>query len=274
MKTITSRQNPVVRAFRDLAARPDPTGTRLLLDGAHLIQDALNAGIEFELACVAASRQEQPTEERTLATAMASRGVEVIAVSDQVFAAISPVRTPSGIVAIGQRQPTMIADLCARTSPLLVVGVDLQDPGNVGAVIRVAEAAGTTGVFVTGASANPFSWKALRGSMGSALRLPVVHTVALAQVQASLLRSDVRTVAAVPRGGVAPEAIHWDGGIAIVVGGEGPGLSDEVVAACDERVTIPMAAQVESLNVAVAAALLLYVARRHRNTSAESHARL
>ena len=125
MKTITSRQNPVVRAFRDLAEHPDPTGTRLLLDGAHLIQDAVNAGIEFELACVAASRQEQPTEERTLAAALASCGVEVIAVSDQVFAAISPVRTPSGIVAIGQRQPTAAADVCGRTSPLLVVGVDV-----------------------------------------------------------------------------------------------------------------------------------------------------
>jgi RNA methyltransferase, TrmH family len=265
MKTITSRQNPVVRAFRDLAEHPDPAGSRLLLDGAHLIQDALNAGIEFELACVAASRHEQPTEERTLAAALASRGVEVIAVSDQVFAAMSPVRTPSGIVAIGLRHPTAAADVCSRPAPLLVVGVNVQDPGNVGAMIRVTEAAGATGVFVTGASANPFSWKGLRGSMGSALRLPVVHTLALPQVQDCLRRSAVRTVAAVPRGGVDPDAIRWDGGIAIVIGGEGPGLSDEVVAACDDHVTIPMAAQVESLNVAVAAALLLYAARRHRS---------
>ena len=102
-------------------------------------------------------------------------------------------------------------------------------------------------------------WKLFVGAI-----LAVCLGVAL--VQSSLRRSEVRTVAAVARGGLDPEAVRWNGGLAIVVGGEGPGLSDEVVAACDDRVTIPMAPQVESLNVAVAAAILLYTARRHRNT--------
>lgn len=264
MKTITSRQNPAARAFRDLAERPDPTGARLLLDGAHLVRDAIDAGIELEIACIAASRHEHASEEGTLAATLMSRGVEVIAVPDQVFGSISPVRTPSGIIAIGRRDPTKVEDICSRPSPLIVVSVDVQDPGNVGAVIRVAEATGATGMFVTGASANPFSWKGLRGSMGSALRLPVVTTADLALVQSCLRRSGVRTVAAVARRGRDPEAIRWDGGVAIVVGGEGPGLSDEVAAACDEQVTIPMAPRVESLNVAVAAAILLYTARRYR----------
>lgn len=266
MKTITSRQNPAARAFRDLADHPDPTGARVLLDGAHLVRDALEASIELEIACVAASRLEQSSEEGTLAATLTNRGVEVITVPDRVFGAISPVRTPSGIIAIGRRQPTSVSDVCSRPSPLLVVSVDVQDPGNVGAVIRVAEAAGATGTFVTGASANPFSWKALRGSMGSALRLPVVTTAALAIVQACLRQSRVRTVAAVAQGGRDPEAIRWDGGVAVMVGGEGSGLSDEVAAACDERVTIPMAPRVDSLNVAVAAAILLYTARRHRHS--------
>jgi TrmH family RNA methyltransferase len=264
MKTITSRQNPAARAFRDLAEHPDPTGARLLLDGAHLVRDAIDAGIELEIVCVAASR-EHSSEEGTLAATMASRGVEVIAVPDQLLDSISPVRTPSGIIAIGRRQPAEVSDICSPPSPLVVVSVDVQDPGNVGAVIRVAEAAGATGALVSGASANPFSWKALRGSMGSALRLPVVTAPDLSSVQSRLRESGIRTVAAVARDGRDPEAIRWDGGVAIVVGGEGPGLRDEVAAACDQRVTIPMAPRVESLNVAVAAAILLYTARRHRN---------
>jgi RNA methyltransferase, TrmH family len=264
MKTITSRQNPAVRAFRDLAEHPDPTGARLLLEGAHLVRDAADAGLEFELACIATSKQERRTEEGTLAAVLASHGVEVIAVPDPVFAAVSPVRSPSGIVAIGRRHPITAADLCSHSSPLVVVAVDVQDPGNVGAVIRVGEAAGATGAFMTGASANPFSWKALRGSMGSALRLPVIHTVPLPQVQECLRGAAVRTIAAVPRAGVDPETVDWRGGVAILVGGEGAGLTEDVVAASDARVTIPMAPQVDSLNVAVAAAILLYTARRQR----------
>ena len=108
MKTITSRQNPAARAFRDLADHPDPTGARLLLDGAHLVRDAIDEGLDLEMACVAASRQQRPSEEGTLAATLASRGVEVFAVPDQVFAAISPVRTPSGIIAIGRRDPTTV----------------------------------------------------------------------------------------------------------------------------------------------------------------------
>ena len=264
MKTITSRQNPAVRAFRELADHADPRGARLLLDGVHLVRDAVDAGLEFEVGCVAASRQAHGDEASALAAGLIARGVEVIAVPDQVFAAISPVRTPSGIVAIARRRPTGAEDICSRPSPLVMVGVDIQDPGNVGAVVRVAEATGTTGVFVAGTSANPFSWKALRGSMGSALRLPVVNAADLLQVQMSLRESRIRTIAAVARGGVDPEAVNWLGGVAVVVGGEGPGLREDVVAACDARVTIPMAPHVESLNVAVAAAILLYTARRHR----------
>jgi TrmH family RNA methyltransferase len=264
MTTVTSRHNPVVRAFRDLAAHPDPRGARLLLDGAHLVHDAVERGLPFETVCVAVSRLEQPGEARVLADALRASGHEVITVADQVFATISPVRSPSGIAAIVSRTPTETADLLAAADPFLVAAFDIQDPGNVGALVRVAEAAGVSGVFVGGASANPFSWKALRGSMGSALRLPIVHGLPVPQVQTSLRHAHVRTVAAIPRGGADPDTIRWRGPVAILLGGEGPGLSDDVIAACDQRVTIPMTAPVESLNVSAAAAILLYTARRHR----------
>ena len=132
-----------------------------------------------------------------------------------------------------------------------------------GALLRVTEAAGGCGVLLTGQSANPFSWKALRGSMGSGLRLPVLYEASTASMLDALRTQQVRTIAAVARGGLAPDAVAWSGRVAIVVGGEGPGLSNEIVARCDQRVTIPMAPPVESLNVTVAAAILLYAAHRH-----------
>ncbi len=266
MKSIASRQNPIVRTFRDLADRPDPQGVRLLLDGAHLVREALDARLGFEHVCVAASLLDRNGEEAALAAALEGRGIEVTAASDTLIAALSPVRTPSGIVAIATRRERVsrIDDIAAAADAMLLVGMDIQDPGNVGALVRVAEAAGAGAVVLAGDSANPFSWKALRGSMGSAMRLPVVNGVSPDGVLESLRTHQIRTVAAVARGGAAPDQLRWPSRVAIVVGGEGPGLTDAIVAQCDERVTIPMARPVESLNVAVAAAILLYSARSCR----------
>jgi TrmH family RNA methyltransferase len=264
MKSISSRQNATVRAFRELAREPDPTGTRLLLDGVHLVREALVAGIRFELAVVAASRLSSASEEHAVASELEAGGIDVAAASDDVFDAISPVRTPSGIVAIVQRQPVTANDICGAVDPFVLAAVDVQDPGNIGALLRAAEAGGVSGALVCGMSANPFSWKALRGSMGSALRLPVVHSLGADAALATMRNAGLRSVAAVARDGSDPDAIDWSGAVGLLLGGEGPGLSEAVVAACEERVTIPMAAAVESLNVAVAGAILVYAARRQR----------
>jgi TrmH family RNA methyltransferase len=144
------------------------------------------------------------------------------------------------------------------------MAVDVQDPGNVGALLRAAEAGGATGAFVSGTSANPFSWKALRGSMGSGLRLPVVGGITVETAIACMSTSGLRMIATVPRGGDTPENLDWRGRVGLLLGGEGPGLSDAVIARCSARVTIPMAPTVESLNVAVAGGILIYAARRQR----------
>lgn len=265
MNIVSSRQNPIVRACRELADAPDPAGARILLDGAHLVRDADAAGHEFELIAVAASRLTTETEEGELAGRLEKHGSPVYAVNDKAFAAMSPVRTPSGIVAIARRSPTDARALYRRADGFLLVAVDVQDPGNLGAVIRAAEAGGATGVLVCGASAHPFSWKALRGSMGSALRLPIASVPDVEVCVGELRAAGVRTVAAAPRAGRDPDALDWTGACALVIGGEGTGLRDTVRASCDEEVTIPMAAPVESLNVAVAAAILIYAARRKRS---------
>ena len=265
MKTITSRQNPTVGAFRDLADAPDPSGIRLLLDGVHLVRDALASGAEFELAAVEGSHLDRDTEEGALARRLMAAGIEVVSVTSAVIAAMSPVTTSTGIVAIARRAAVSAATVFTAPDAFVVVAVDIQDPGNVGGLIRTAEAGGASSVLVCGASANPFSWKSLRGSMGSALRLPVASGLRVEDVLQDAKNAGARTVATTPRGGRTPDDIDWSGRLALVIGGEGRGLSDAVAAACDARVTIPMAAGVESLNVAVAAGILIFAARRTRS---------
>jgi TrmH family RNA methyltransferase len=265
VKTISSRDNPIVRTYRDIAREPDASGARLLLDGVHLVHDAHAAHLEFESVAVAASRLAEPTEEAEIARMLDASGVPVFAVSDAVFAVMSPVRSPSGIVAIASRTPIDPTAIWNAQDGFTLVAIDIQDPGNLGGLIRAAEAGDVTGVIVSGVSAHPFSWKSLRGSMGSTIRLPVARAANLDTIVDGIQSSGARTIASVPRGGRAPDAIDWTGRVALLLGGEGPGLPDAVTAGCDERVTIPMAAAVESLNVAVAGGILIYAARRQRS---------
>jgi TrmH family RNA methyltransferase len=264
MRIITSRHNPVVRTFRAVASEADLEGSRLLLDGAHLVREAHASGSTFDVVAVAASRLDGDTEEAALAKALEARGVDVVSAPDPVFAAMSPVRRPSGIVAIVRRQPSSAADIWRHESAFVVAAADVQDPGNLGALLRAAEAGGATAVMVCGESASPFSWKALRGSMGSALRVPVLAGLGIDAALECLKRSGARTIAAVPRDGGDPDSLDWRGRVGLLLGGEGPGLPGHIAAACDARVTIPMNRPVESLNVAVAGAILVYAARRQR----------
>jgi TrmH family RNA methyltransferase len=204
------------------------------------------------------------SEEAALAEELDRNGIEVIAVPEQVFRSMSPVTTPSGIAAIVRRGPSSRAVICGRKNCFVLVATDVQDPGNLGSLVRVAEAGGMTGVLVCGASAHPFSWKAVRGSMGSALRIPLALDSTPESAVDCLKDRGVRIVAAVPRGGEHPDEVNWSGPAALLLGGEGPGLSGDLVARSDQSVTIPMAPPVESLNVAVAAAILVYAARRQR----------
>lgn len=263
MRRVSSRQNPLVRKFRELAASPDPAGARLLLDGVHLVREA-HGLVDLEVAAVAAARLEEDTEAGMLAVALERDGVDVISADASVFGALSPVSTPSGIVAIARRRPVAPADICRTRDAFILLTVDVQDPGNLGALLRVAEAGGVTGALVCGESANPFGWKALRGSMGSALRLPVAAGLTVESALACLAGGGVRAVAAVPRGGDSLERATWSTPMALVLGGEGRGLDEHILRRCAARVTIPMKPPVESLNVAAAGAILVYAARGYR----------
>lgn len=264
MRRISSRQNPLVIRFRALARTPDPSGHWLLLDGVHLVQEAWAAGLSFESVIIASGSLAGDSEAGQVARALEREGADVVEVPGDIHKAMSPVTTPSGIAAIARRQPTPPDALWQRPDPFIVAAVDVQDPGNVGGLIRTAEAGGATGALLCGASASPFSWKGLRGSMGSAFRLPIVAGRTAAGAVAEMRHHGVTSVAAVARGGADPDAIDWRGRVGLVLGGEGPGLPPDVAAQCDRRVTIPMSSSVESLNVGAAAAVLIYAARRQR----------
>jgi TrmH family RNA methyltransferase len=261
---ISSRQHPIVDAFRELADAPDTEGRRLMLDGVHLISDARRGGLEFELVVVATGVVDQASETADIVRSLEQAGVEILTATTAVMAAISPVHSTSPIVAIVRREPFPAALLTDTADAFLLVAHDVQDPGNLGSLLRAGEAAGVNAAIVCGASAHPFGWKAVRGSMGTALRLPIATGRPVHEVISLLKASGARLIGAVPRHGVEPDAAHWRGRVAIVLGGEGNGLDQQTIEACDELVTIPMADTVESLNVAVAGALLCYAARRQR----------
>lgn len=258
MTVITSRQHPIVKEFRDLARGGGPS---ILLDGWHLFVDAVNVGLVIETAAICGS----PTADARLALETARRGgARVLEVSEAVLNALSPVNSPTGVVAAAARPQVDVMSVLRPAPALVLVGVGVQDPGNTGALVRSAAAAGSTGVVVDDTTADPWGWKALRASMGSAFRVPVVRTKALASLVDGWRAAGVTVVAAVPRDGTPMSDVDFTGPTAILLGGEGAGLPDAVMSTADIRVTIPMSEAVESLNVAVAAAVLLYEARRQR----------
>lgn len=262
MRAISSRQNPLVQQFRGTAAG-EARGALVLLDGAHLVATALDAALPIPVAAITDSELDDP-EFAALAARLEAAGTDLAVVTNNLMAVISPVRSPSGLVALAEHVTTSPAGVLGTPGALILVAADVQDPGNLGALVRSAEAASATGVIASGLSADPLSWKALRGSMGSALRLPVAIALDTEELLAAARSAGLQTVAAVPQGGVAPEALDWRVPTALFMGGEGPGLAHAVIEASDVRVTVPMAAPVESLNVSIAGALLLYAARLQR----------
>ena len=267
LERVSNRHHTLVRACR-LLARGVRDG-RVLLDGAHLVGDALRAGATLEAVLATGPALAASGD---LGAALRAAGVPVYEAGAAVLDAASPARTPSGIVAIARWTTAEVSGLF-RPDPALVVGlVDVQDPGNVGAVIRAADALGATGVASIGQSADPGGWKALRGSMGSAFRLPVARTD-LATLLDAARHGPIRVVAAVAHGGVPADAAHLERPTVLLMGHEGAGLSETVIEQADERVSLAMRSGVDSLNVSIATALLLDAARRARAPRAASSAR-
>jgi TrmH family RNA methyltransferase len=258
VRRISSRQNPLVTRFRDTVRAG--AGADVVIEGATLVREALDAGWLPTVLVLTEEAADSP-EGAELARLAAASG-EVVVVPARVMDAISPAAAPSGVVALASPRFGTIDDVFRPPPALAVLAVGVQDPGNLGAIVRVAEAAGATGVLACGQSAHPGGWRALRGSMGSAFRLPVSEAPVDAALRAS--RTHGVRIVALALGGTPMHRVDLRAPSALVVGAEGSGLPHDILDAADVVLTIPMRPPVASLNVAVAAGLALYEARRQR----------
>jgi len=276
VEKITSRQNPLVKRFRRVRAMSERQ--HVFLEGVRLIEDAINTGARFESVAFTA---ELESSEPGAALLDSLRRVQCrgALVSKQVMEAIADTQTPQGVAAIVSRPYLELDDLFSNSPDLLVIADELQDPGNLGTIIRTAEAAGANGLITTRYTVDPFNDKAIRASMGSALRLPVVTGASRSDIAARCRHHKIKMIAsrATPGHalGVIEDAARTERvklctevdmtvPIALIVGREATGIPESAQGDADEFVHIPMAKGVESLNVAAATAILLYEAGRQR----------
>jgi TrmH family RNA methyltransferase len=264
---ITSRQNQKLKDIRRLRRSK---GDRALLEGPHLVAEAVAAGLALEEVLAAPGFFDQGGEGHELRQVLAALASPPIEVAPEVLAELADADAPKGLLAVA-RLPRGGVETLPLPTPNGAVALylyleGLQDPGNLGAVARSAEAAGALGLALGPGSAHPNHPRALRGSAGSLLRLPAALNVAPEDLDRRLASHRPRWAALVPRGGESLWQADLTGPLVLAVGAEGPGLSAQLIERADLRLTIPLAPPVESLNAAVAAALVLFEIRRRRAT--------
>jgi TrmH family RNA methyltransferase len=260
---ITSRKNQFAQRAR--AVREGRERELVFVEGVRLCEEALRASVVFEAVLYTRGLAE---EERGEALLQKLRDVcpNTYAVAEDVLESVSDTKTPQGVVALVQRPQTGRGRIeQAKGVPLVVVLHGANNPSNAGAVLRVAEAAGATGVVLTKGATDPLSPKSLRGSMGSAFRLPLWTGPTLEEVLGWCAGRDIRAVATAASGRRLHTEIDWQSPRAVVLGPEAGGLTDEELRAADDAVRIPMREPVESLNLATALAVVLYEAARQRD---------
>jgi TrmH family RNA methyltransferase len=263
---ITSRRNPQARLARD--TRDGREKGLIFVEGVRLCEEALRAGVEFESALFTPSLA---LDERGARLVANLRDVcpRVLAVVDDVLESVADTKRSQGVVAIAKR-PRTGADVieCSVGIPLVVVMHAVNNPSNAGAMLRVAEAACASAVITTRGSTDLLSPKSLRGSMGSAFRLPLWEGATFQEALGWCRERGIRTVGTDAKAEAAHTEIDWTTPRAVIVGPEAGGLSESETSAADDRVRIPMRAPVESLNVAVALGVILYEAARQRAVTA------
>jgi len=283
---LTSRDNRWLKEFRMALRGGLPTENGFVgVEGARLVEEALRSGCRIQAVLFSESgkRHHQRLSPIIDRPEMA---FPTLYTTDRLFEGLADTEHPQGVAALVHPRETSFDNLvrapASACAPLLVVLAGVQDPGNVGTILRTAAAFGATGAATAASgisgTASPFSPKALRASAGAALHLPILAGASLAILLTQFKAAGIRTLASSvhePRDGeqplLAPWEVDWCEPVALLVGNEGAGLPEEIERSADARIRIPMASGVESLNAAAAAAVLFYEAARQRNSLPAPH---
>lgn len=191
------------------------------------------------------------------------QGIDVELVSDQVMKEISDTMTPQGVLALVKMLKYSLTDLLNQENPLFLVLENLQDPGNLGTILRTGEGAGINGLIMSRDTVDIYNPKVTRSTMGSIFRVPFVYVDDLFEVVEMMKEKQITTYAA-HLNGTDYTREDYQGGTAFLIGNEGNGLTDELTDMAQKKIKIPMCGKVESLNAAMASGLLVYEARRQR----------
>ncbi|MDH4617678.1 RNA methyltransferase [Brevibacillus sp. AY1] len=266
---ITSVQNPLVKRLHALLDRKGREGSgSFLIEGAHLVEEALHSGAEITTILYDSEREMDAACRRTLENS--AHSMQVIAATGAVLAKLSETKSPQGIVAVVKKSrlkwEEWLDQQIQSCEDLLLLYLDeIQDPGNLGTILRTAEAAGVNGVVLGKGSVDLYNGKVVRATMGALFRLPV-FTRSLPQTAEEWRSQGGRVlISSLSERSRSYDQVDYCGKTAIVIGNEGRGVSPEMVALADLQVHIPIYGQAESLNAAVAAGLFMYEARRKRD---------
>ena len=260
LRPITSPQHPLIKALRAAFARSSLTDDGCCaIEGVHLLEEALRSGLRLRAAVFSRSAEDVA---RKLLPQLGAH-VDTLVVPDALLAGAVATETPQGVAGLVKLREFSLDDVLRAPSPLVVLVAGLQDPGNLGTILRSAEAFGAAGVLLAENTVRHFNPKALRASAGSVFRLPVA-LVGLEPALAALRARGVRLLGTSSHKGTRLDEADLSGGVAILIGNEGSGLPRGLLAAADLVVAIPHSPRVESLNAGIAASIVLYEASRQR----------
>lgn len=260
--SITSRDNPLLQRVR--AVRDGRDKSLIFVEGLRLCEEALTSNLEIE-AVIYSDQIAEKERAKAFLSKVASVSARIAGVSEKLLGTISFTKTPQGMILLAAR-PNTARDIASNHSiPLLVVMHRINNPVNVGAIIRTAEAAGVTGVIATKDTSDPYSPKSLRGAMGSAFRLPIWYGPSYDDVIHWCAERRIRTIGADAAAEDDYINVNWQQSCALILGPESDGLSEVELKATSQTVKVPMKGSVESLNVAVSSGVLLYEAARQRS---------
>src|SRR6202167_4919753 len=273
LRRIEGRHNPLVKQLRLAFSRAELTDAGdCAIEGLRILEEAIRSGLRFSAVFFRESAQDRA--ERLLPQIGAQ--VETLLLPDKLFDSLVPSESPQGVAALVRLKEFSLDDVLERlqVGPIVVLAGS-QDPGNLGTILRSAEAFGSAGIVLGEGTVSPFNSKVVRASAGSVFRLPTIHgqtshgksAAKLEEVSAKLRAQGVRLIATSSHKGTQLDQADLKGATAIFFGNEGSGLPRDVMAKMDESIAIPHTAQVESLNAGVAASIVLYEAARQRNNA-------